>query len=68
MVVLPWSTGERPYAFQKGPVRSRLRKLLPDDEAVPERTRRVTNRNSDPHGATEYPSWWETVEPLADLP
>ncbi|WP_051844335.1 hypothetical protein [Streptomyces globisporus] len=45
----------------------RLRRLLPDDDAVLERTRRVKNRNFDPHGATEYLSRWETVEPLADL-
>ncbi|SEC06362.1 hypothetical protein [Streptomyces sp. TLI_105] len=45
----------------------RLRRLLPEDDAVLERTRRVRNRNFDPHGATEYLSRWETVEPLADL-
>ncbi|MET9359055.1 hypothetical protein ABZY14_40060 [Streptomyces sp. NPDC006617] len=45
----------------------RLRKLFPEDDAVLERTRRVSNRDFDPHAATEYLSRWETVEPLAEL-
>lgn len=45
----------------------RLRTLFPEDDAVLERTRKVRNRNFDPHGATEYLGRWETVEPLADL-
>lgn len=45
----------------------RLRRLFPKDDAVLERTRRVSNRNFDPHAATEYLSRWETVEPLAEL-
>ncbi|WP_406099781.1 hypothetical protein [Streptomyces sp. NBC_01013] len=45
----------------------KLRKLLPVDDAVLERTRRVSNRDFAPHAATEYLSHWETVEPLAEL-
>ncbi|MEU5980592.1 hypothetical protein [Streptomyces sp. NPDC047315] len=45
----------------------KLRKLFPEDDSVLERTRRVSNRDFDPHAATEYLSRWETVEPLADL-
>jgi hypothetical protein len=45
----------------------KLRKLFPEDDAVLERTRRVSNRDFDPHAAAEYLSRWETVEPLAEL-
>ncbi|WP_393063336.1 hypothetical protein [Streptomyces sp. LN549] len=45
----------------------KLRKLFPEDDAVLERTRRVSNRDFAPHAATEYLSHWETVEPLAEL-
>jgi hypothetical protein len=45
----------------------RLRTLLPDNDAVLERTRLVKNRNSRPHSAVEYLKHWQTVEPLAEL-
>ncbi|MEK0098839.1 hypothetical protein ACFC18_38710 [Streptomyces sp. NPDC056121] len=45
----------------------KLRKLFPEDDAVLERTRRVSNRDFDPHAATEYLSRWETVEPVAEM-
>ncbi|SHM92276.1 hypothetical protein [Actinacidiphila paucisporea] len=45
----------------------RLRTLLPDSDAVLERTRLVKNRNTNPYAATEYLKHWQTVEPVAEI-
>jgi hypothetical protein len=45
----------------------RLRTLLPNNDAVLERTRLVKKRYSRPHSAMEYLKHWQTLEPLAEL-
>ncbi|KOV58188.1 hypothetical protein ADK64_37590 [Streptomyces sp. MMG1121] len=44
-----------------------LRALFPDNETVPERTRMVKNRDTNPHAPVEYPKHWQSVAPLAEL-